>query len=84
MVISIDDSLIDLKKYLKKIGYDVHNKSENVVSDVYIYSEKNTGLANLYDTIEANEGGSFLIDADGKTFDEIINCINHRLYTSLF
>lgn len=84
MKISIENDLTDLKKALKLKGYDICNLSEGQISDVYIYSEKNLGLVNLYKNISSVESGSLIINAYGKSIEDIIYTINTRLYTPLF
>jgi hypothetical protein len=84
MKISIEDELAVLKKGLLDLGYEVHNFSENVSSDAYIYSEKNTGLHNLSNFINPILNGSLLVDADGKGLNDIQNILSHRLYSPLF
>lgn len=84
MVISIDDSLVDLYNQLKKLGYDVHKISENITSDAYIYSEKTTPLYKLNSMIEAKEGGSLMINCDNMDLKDIIYSIHHKTYTPLF
>lgn len=84
MKISIEDKLTGLKKGLIDFGYEVYNFSENVSSDAYIYSEKNTGLHNLSSSINPVLSGSLLVDADGKSLNDIQYILSHRLYSPLF
>lgn len=84
MKISIEDELLSLKKGLMSLGHEVYNFSENVSTDAYIYSEKKTGLHNLSNSIEPTVEGSLLIDADGKSINEIQYILSHRLYSPLF
>lgn len=84
MIISCDQKLTELKQFLTNKGYVVYDIEENVPSDVYIYSEDKRGLFNLYNSIKAPEEGSFIINSDGKNYEEIEYEINHRLYSPLF
>jgi hypothetical protein len=84
MKISIENDLLDIKSSLIRRGYSVFDLSEGVQSDVYIYSEKNIGLLNLYKNISSTEKGSLIINAQGKTNEEIIYTIENRVYTPLF
>lgn len=84
MKISIEDQLTHLKKGLIDSGYEVYNFSESISSDVYIYSESNTGLHNLNNLINPVGEGSLLIDGDGKNLNEIQYILSHRLYSPLF
>jgi hypothetical protein len=84
MKISIEDELVSLKKGLFDLGYEVYYFSENISSDAYIFSERNTGLHNLSNFINPNINGSLLIDADGKGLNDIQYILSHRLYSPLF
>jgi hypothetical protein len=84
MLISVQDDLKDIKKYLESFGYEVHNLSENVASDVCIYSESSMGFSNLYNSTIPKDSGSFIINADGKDINELLYSINHRTYSPLF
>lgn len=84
MKISIEDQMNDLKKALTDMGYEVYSFSENVPSEAYIYSEKGTGLHNLNNLVNPDSNGSLLVDADGKSLNEIHYILSHRVYTPLF
>lgn len=84
MKVSIEDNLVNIKNELKSLGYEVYNFSENVTSDAYIYSEKNTGLHNLNNWIKPGQDGSLLVDVDGKTLGELQYILSNRLYSPLF
>lgn len=84
MKISIEDSMTVLKKGLMDLGYEVYNFSENISSDAYIYSERNTGLHKLSSSINPGSDGSLIVDADGKSLSEIHYILRHRVYSPLF
>lgn len=84
MLISVADGLNDVKKYLETLGYDVHNLSEKLPSDIYIYSERSTGFSNIYNEAIPKDNGSFLINADDKDINDILYSISHRTYSPLF
>ena len=84
MKISVENNLIEIKRQLTNLGYDVYNLNEGIVSDIYIYSEKGSGLFNLYNSITGSDNGSFIIDADKKTIQEIIHLMHNRVYSPLF
>jgi hypothetical protein len=84
MLISVQDDLKDIKKYLEAMGYDVHNLSENLASDIYIYSESSMGFMNLYNNTATKDEGSYIINGDNKSINELLYSINHRTYTPLF
>jgi hypothetical protein len=84
MLLSVQDNLVEIKKYFEALGYDVHNLSENVPSDAYIYSEKSLKLANLNNSISPPENGSLLINADNTSIESIVYTLRHRAYSSIF
>lgn len=84
MRISIEEGLENLKQGLSDLGYEVYSFRDNVSSDAYIYSERNTGLHNLKNSINPGSEGSLLVDADGKSLREIEYILNHRVYSPLF
>jgi hypothetical protein len=84
MIVSVQDNLDEVFSKLRDMGYRVHKLSENIVSDAYIYSEKSVGLSNFYNMIPAGDKGSLLIDSDGKSTDDLLYMLNHRIYSPLF
>ncbi|QCX33603.1 hypothetical protein FDN13_07755 [Caloramator sp. E03] len=84
MIVSVDNNLVDLKKFLIKNGIEVYNISDGVVSDAYIYSMKNNDILKFYNSIHGKGEGSLIINADGKSFQDILYFLNHRVYSSLF
>jgi hypothetical protein len=85
LVISIDDRLVEIYNELKNIGYEVHKSSENVCSDVVIYSGAYTHLNSINPLDCPNrDAGVFLINGDGKAVNEIDNMVKYRIYSSLF
>lgn len=84
MVISIDDELKDIKTYLEQRGYEIHNLSDNIPSDAYIYSENKNHLMSMDNSISPKEGGSIMINADGMDKQTIEYSLLHRVYTPLF
>lgn len=84
MRISIDNNLNDVKNRLMKEGYEVYNFSDRVIADIYIYSEAVMGFSNIFDNIKADSHGSLVINAYGKTYDEIKYSIERRVYSPLF
>lgn len=84
MKISVENNLIELKRQLTNQGYDVYNLNEGIISDIYIYSERESGLLNLYNNVIGSDNGSFIIDADKKTIQDILYLIHNRVYSPLF
>lgn len=85
MIISVDDNLRSLYDELKSNGNDVHLFSENVNSDVVVYSGQHTHLTSLNaPLLTAYGGGVLLINGDNKSVQEIENMIRNRSYGSIF
>lgn len=84
MIVSIEDKLVDLKNFLLSKGIKVYNISEGIVSDAYIYSMKNDETLKIYNSIQGKNEGSLIINADDKSFEEILYSLSHRVYSSLF
>lgn len=84
VIISIQDDLMYLADKLEHEGYEIHSFSENIVSDVYIYSQSINGMNDIYNSITPSEEGSFILNADGMSINEIITSIRSRTYTPLF
>lgn len=84
MIISVDDGLRDIKDELENLGYETYYFSNKKISDVYIYSQSSLGLADLYNSIIPTDSGSFIINADVLSIEEINRCINKRTYTPIF
>lgn len=85
MIISIDYYLQDLYNKLKSSGFEVHYFSENINSDVIIYSGANTHFSDLNASqSSAFGGGVFYINGDNKSVSELENMIEKRSYSSLF
>ncbi|KRQ85956.1 hypothetical protein ABG79_02260 [Caloramator mitchellensis] len=84
MTISIDDRLENLFNELKNLGYDVHKFSERVISDAYIYSEKDIPLYQLNNSLSAKDTGSLIINCDNLSLNDIIYSLHHKTYSPLF
>lgn len=85
MIISLEDKLEKLYHDLKNMGYEVHWLSENVASDVIIYSGNETHIESLnVPKSSVSSGGVFLINGDNLNVSEILKIIKNRTYTSLF
>lgn len=89
--IAIQEGLDNIKNSLSSLGYEIVNIDDNSSVDAVIY------MANGYDInyhnqlVNMNEGeamannrGVMLINATGKTIEEIDSIINNRLYSPLF
>jgi hypothetical protein len=85
MIISVEDSLAELYSSLKEIGYQVYKFSDNIISDVVVYSGIKNHLSTLSNSALLNNGSAvFLIDGDNKEGSEVAGMIKNRTYSSLF
>ncbi|SEF98413.1 Uncharacterised protein family (UPF0180) [Caloramator fervidus] len=84
MIISVEDSLENIYQELKNLGYEVYKISQNIPSDIYIYSETNTPLIKLNSIIQAKDQGSFILNCDNMNLQDIIFSIHHKTYSPLF
>lgn len=85
MIISVEDKFENLYKELKSMGYEVYMFSENVQSDIVIYSGENTRISSLNGiNSTSNESGVFIINGDNKSGKEIEHMVKSKVYSSLF
>lgn len=84
MFVSVQDSLVGVKAYLKSKGYQIVNESDKLSSDIYIYSQSQTDFYTFESGILPSNEGSLIINADNLSFHEIENIIRNRTYTPLF
>lgn len=85
MIISVEDKYDWLYDELRSMGHEVYRFSENVPSDVIVYSGMSTHITSLNNLQVTNNGiGAFLINGDGKSGPEINSMITNKSYSSLF
>lgn len=84
MLISVQNNLVSLKNYLKSKGYDVIDASENIPSDVFIYSQEENDFFYIENAITPNYEGTLIINADNLSLSEIEKMIKYKIYTPLF
>ncbi|SHI14915.1 YkuS family protein [Sporanaerobacter acetigenes] len=79
--IAIEESLIDLKNELENMGYDIVDMDNGDVEAIVYMS----ALVNMNMGFDISNGkGAILINAHGRTADEIDEIIRNRKYSSLF
>lgn len=93
MIIAIEKGLNYIKRELEKRGYDTFYIGERSVADAIIYknidshpyfqvsSAPTTSLLNS-NTIDSR--GAFLINAENKSFEEILEVLERKTYSPLF
>jgi len=85
MIISVEDRFDELYNNLKGLGYDVYRFSENVPSEVIVYSGGSTHIGALDNSLfTACENGAFLINGDNLSYYEVDGMIKNKAYSSLF
>ncbi|KGG79457.1 YkuS family protein [Caloranaerobacter azorensis] len=89
--IAIQNGLDDLKYSLKSRGYEVYDINENKEVEAVIYMADGYNVPYIDKFINMNTGVEMsggnevlLINATGKTLQEIEYIINNRLYSPLF
>ncbi|SCG84506.1 hypothetical protein DW1_2956 [Proteiniborus sp. DW1] len=89
--IIVQDGLHNLRDSLSSLGYEVVdlNNSSDIEAIVYMADgydiEYHNNLANMNSGIDiSSNSGTILINAAGKTTEEIDNIIKNKLYSPLF
>ncbi|WP_069650885.1 YkuS family protein [Caloranaerobacter ferrireducens] len=89
--IAIQKGLDDLKNSLKSKGYEVYDINENKEVEAIIYMADGYSIPYMDRFISMDAGFEIdrnkevlLINATGKTLEEIEYIINNRLYSPLF
>ncbi|KPU26751.1 hypothetical protein TR13x_08765 [Caloranaerobacter sp. TR13] len=89
--IAIQKGLDDLKNNLKSRGYEVYDINENKEVEAIIYMADGYSIPYIDSFISMDTGFEInrnkdvlLINATGKTLEEIEYIINNKLYSPLF
>lgn len=89
--IAIQEGLNDLKNSLESKGYEIYDINENKEVEAIIYMADGYNIPYMDRFINMNEGFDMnrnqevlLINATGKTLEEIEYIINNKLYSPLF
>lgn len=88
--IAIQKELIDLKKQLKLLGYDVVDIEDEERVDAIVYTYCGGEIPHINYTMKMdtslnmdNYRGAILINAYDKTIEDIRNIIENKIYDSL-
>lgn len=93
MIIAVEKGLDDIKQQLESRGYECFYIGEEGIADAVIYKDKDnhpyfevnkSSMTNLSNSIGGQSIGALLINAQGKTIEEILNILNRRTYSPLF
>lgn len=89
--IVVQEELYDIRNSLNSLGYEVVDINENNEVEAIVYMadgydiEYHNNLTNMNNGINmSNNKGTILINAKGKTCEEIDKIIKRRLYSPLF
>lgn len=89
--IVVQEGLYDLKNSLDNLGYEVVDINDSNSAEAIIYMADgydigyHNNLASMSSGIDiSNNRGTILINAAGKTTEEIDNIIRKRIYSPLF
>lgn len=89
--IVVQESLSDIKDGLNNLGYEVVDINENNAVEAIVYMadgydvQYHNNLINMDSGIDmTNNKGTILINATGKTLEEIDKIIKCRVYSPLF
>lgn len=89
--IAIQKGLENIKGRLESLGYEIVNINSGESADAIIYMADGHDISYYNQMINMDTGedmstnnGTLLINATGKTIEEIDYMINNRLYSPLF
>lgn len=88
--IAVQDGLNDIKKELKKIGYTIVDMDSHE-AEAIVYLKTDETIPYISSSINMNtkfdferQSGAILINAEGRTIEDIDKIIKNRIYTPLF
>lgn len=85
MTVAVEKGLDGIKNTLLKKGYTVIYAKSNVFADAYIFSgSRNNGILSADNCLFQGQNGVLMINAQGKTADDIDRILKSRLYSPLF
>ncbi|SDY87856.1 Uncharacterised protein family (UPF0180) [Proteiniborus ethanoligenes] len=87
--IAVQKGLSHIRKDLSKLGYEIVNINEGKAVEAVIYMADGYDIGYHSNLVSMNSGadmnkGIILINAAGKTADEIDRIISNRIYSPLF
>ncbi len=85
MIIAIQSGLENLGKALREYGFEVVELGESdTVVDALIYMGEPMPHVSVTNKADAYSRGVFMVNARGKSADEIAQILSRRTYTPLF
>lgn len=85
--VAVQGNLKEIKEELRKLGYQVNDieQSQNPDAIVYMSTGEHIPYKDMTSGLEMdNANGAILINAEGKSIDDIQRIINSRIYSPLF
>lgn len=82
--IAVQQGLDEIKEKLKNRGYEVVGYEDRGHIDAIVYKNIDSSLGNVNDSEDGNIYGAILVNATGRTIDEIEYIIETRRYGGLF
>ena len=82
--IAVQQGLEQIRMGLKDRGYEVVGYDDGGHIDAIVYKSIDSSMGNVNNSAEGNIYGAILINATGKTVDEIEYIIETRRYGNLF
>ncbi len=82
--IAVQEGLEEIKRALVNRGYNVVDFQETGYIDGIVYIDKGQGFENLNSIGDVNPHGAIMVNARGKSIDEIGDIIESRKYGNLF
>lgn len=82
--IAVQNNLEELKDELRSRGYEVVNFYDKGHVDAIVYIDDYNGIKSINNEAGLNTLGAVLINAKGKTLEQIMYVIENRRYEGLF
>ena len=82
--IAVQQGLEEIRKGLKNRGYEVADYDDRGYIDAIVYKNIDSSMGNVNNSADGNIYGAILINATGKTMEEIEYIIETRRYGNLF
>ncbi len=82
--IAVQHGLDEIGNKLQNRGYEVVGYEDKGHIDAIVYESMDSSIENVNNSVDGNIYGALLINATGKTIDEIEHIIKTRRYGNLF
>ena len=82
MIVAYQKGLGETAKKLNEHGYNTVEWTKASTADAFLYTHSDEGLYSK--NYHASQEGMLLVNANGKTLDEILSILKYRVYSPLF